>query len=83
METRNIVIQVPEDMFLAAQTDEAGFARTLAETAAVKLFEVGQLSSGRSTELASVSRIEFLDLLSQYSVFPFAAELRDLETGNA
>jgi predicted HTH domain antitoxin len=83
METRNIVIQVPEEVFLAAQTDEAGFARKLAEAAAVKLYELGQLSSGRAAELAGMSRVEFLDLLGQYRVFPLAAELRDLEAGNA
>jgi predicted HTH domain antitoxin len=47
--------------------------------AAVKLFELGRLSSGRAAELAGMPRVEFLLNLGRYKVFPFAAELDDLE----
>jgi predicted HTH domain antitoxin len=47
--------------------------------AAVKLFEMGRLSSGRASELAGISRVEFLLMLNRYKVFPFASELDDLE----
>jgi predicted HTH domain antitoxin len=51
--------------------------------AAVKLYELGRLSSGRAAELAGMSRVEFLLALGRYKVFPFEAELRDLESSNA
>jgi predicted HTH domain antitoxin len=51
--------------------------------AAVKLFEMGRLSSGRASELAGLSRVEFLLNLSRYKVFPLNAELDDLENTNA
>lgn len=54
---------------------------TLAE--AVKLYELGRLSSGRAAELAGISRIEFLMNLERFKVFPLQAELRDLEGGRA
>lgn len=83
MATRQVIIEVPEKILLAEKTDEASFARELAILAAVKLYEMGRLSSGRAAELAGMSRVEFLLALGRYQVFPFEAELRDLEAGRA
>ncbi|MGQ9626138.1 MAG: UPF0175 family protein [Anaerolineae bacterium] len=83
MITRQIVINVPETVLLAEKTDEATFARELRMLAAVKLYELGRLSSGRAAELAGLSRVEFLLALGRYKVFPFEAELRDLERSHA
>ena len=83
MITRQIVIDVPETILLAEKTDEAGFGREMRILSAVKLYELGRLSSGRAAELAGMSRIEFLYALDRYKVFPFAAELSDLEDSHA
>jgi predicted HTH domain antitoxin len=83
MSTRQIVIDVPETVLLAEKKDEATFARELRLLAAVKLYELGRLSSGRAAELAGLPRVEFLLELERYQVFPFEAELRELELGNA
>jgi predicted HTH domain antitoxin len=53
--------------------------RELSLLAAVQLYELGRLSSGRAAELVGVPRTEFLDLLARYDVFPLAAELSELE----
>jgi len=47
------------------------------------LFEMGRLSSGRVSELAGMSRVEFLLSLSRYKVFPFTSELDDVENTDA
>ena len=47
---------------------------------AVKLYELGRLSSGRAAELVGMGRVEFLLSLPRHKVFPFEAELRDLES---
>ena len=83
MVTRQIVLNVPETVLLAEKTDEASFGRELLILAAVKLYELGHLSSGRAAELAGMSRVEFLLSLGRYKVFPLEAELRELEGGNA
>jgi predicted HTH domain antitoxin len=83
MATRKIVINVPEKVLLAEKTDEIAFAQELRMLAAVKLYELARLSSGRAAELAGVSRIEFLLALSRYKVFPFESELHELESRNA
>lgn len=80
MAARQILVSVPEKVLLAEKTDEASFARELPMLAAVKLYELGRLSSGRAAELAGMSRIEFLLSLGRYKVFPLEAELRDLES---
>jgi predicted HTH domain antitoxin len=83
MATRQIIIDVPEKILLAEKTNEADFAREMRILAAVKLYELGRLSSGRAAELAGMSRVEFLLILESYKVFPFESELRDLESNYA
>jgi predicted HTH domain antitoxin len=83
MASRQIVINIPEKVLLAEKVDEETFARELPVLAAVKLYELGRLSSGRAAELAGMSRVEFLLALGRYKVFPFASELRDLEAEDA
>jgi len=80
MAMRQIVVEVPEQVLLAEKMDEADFGRELCTLAALKLFELGRLSSGRAAELAGMSRVEFLMSLGRYKVFPLEAELRQLES---
>ena len=82
MTMRQIVIDVPEKVILAEKSDEQAFGRELRTLAAVKLYELGRLSSGRAAELAGMPRVEFLLALRQYKVFPLEAELRDLESNH-
>jgi predicted HTH domain antitoxin len=83
MTTRQVTLDIPEKVLLAEKTDEASFAREIRVLAAVKLYELGRLSSGRAAELAGVPRVEFLLSLGRYKVFPFQAELNDLEQSHA
>ena len=81
MTTRKITIDIPESALTAAKTDERAFARELLVLAAIKLYELGRLSSGQAAELAGMVRAEFLFTLDRYKVFPFETELSDLEDG--
>jgi predicted HTH domain antitoxin len=81
MGMRHITIDVPEELVAAEGGDAAAFARELALLAAVKLYELGRLSSGCAAELAGITRVAFLDALKRYRVFPLEAELGDLESG--
>jgi len=83
MMTQQIVLNVPTKVLLAEKADEKTFAQELLMLAAVKLYELGRLSSGRAAELAGMSRVEFLLNLGRYRVFPLEAELRDLEGNHA
>ncbi len=83
MTTRQITLEIPEKVLLAEKTDAVSFAHEMRVLSAVKLYELGRLSSGRAAELAGMSRVEFLLQLGHYGVFPFKSELDDLESQHA
>jgi len=83
MVMRQLTIGVPEKVLLAEKMDETTFAEEMRLLTAIKLFELGRLSSGRAAELAGMPRVEFLMTLGKYKVFPLEAELLDLEAAYA
>jgi predicted HTH domain antitoxin len=83
MNYHQITIDIPESVLLAEKTDAVSFGRQMRLLSAIKLYELGRLSSGRAAELAGMSRVEFLLRLGEYQVFPFQADLEALEAGHA
>jgi len=74
-----IHLEIPEETLISLKTNPEAFAKDLRMLAAVKLFELGKLSSGRAAQLAEMTRVEFLLALRDYQVSPFrltAEELR-------
>lgn len=67
----SVQLEIPEETLISLKTDADSFARDLKLLGAIKLFELGKLSSGRAAELAGISRVEFLMLLGRYGVSPF------------
>jgi predicted HTH domain antitoxin len=74
-----VQIEVPEEILISLKETPETISRELSILAAVKLFELGKLSSGRAAQLAHVSRIEFLNLIGHYQVSPFALSPTELE----
>ncbi|MCE9583423.1 MAG: UPF0175 family protein [Planctomycetes bacterium] len=62
---------IPEDALKAVQVDPQAAAADVRIEAAMKLFELGRLSSGCAALLAVVSRVEFLDRLAEFGVNAF------------
>ncbi|MBI3015891.1 MAG: UPF0175 family protein [Candidatus Tectomicrobia bacterium] len=54
-------IEIPEETLISLKQDPESFSQDLRLLAAVKLFELGKLSSGRAAQLAGMSRVEFLE----------------------
>ncbi len=66
-----MTIEVPEGVLSALRKDPAAFAKELRLAAAVKWYELRQVSQARAAEIAGISRAEFLTALGRYGVSPF------------
>lgn len=88
MSERAITLELPDDLDLAVKTTPEELGAQIRLMAALKMFELGKLSSGKASELAGMSRVEFFEMCGRYrvSVFNYSpeeleAELRiDIET---
>ncbi len=63
-----VVLEIPEEILVSLKESSQEFSKDILILAAVKLYELGKLSSGRAAQLAGVSRISFLQSLSRYNV---------------
>lgn len=66
-----IILEVPEESLRALQLSPQSFADELRRAAAMKLYELGRLSSGAAAQLAGISRPLFLSRLADYGVDTF------------
>ena len=75
----SVNIEIPEEVLISLKETPETMSRQLCLLAAVKLFELGRLSSGRAAQLAGQSRVEFLTTIGAYQISPFALTPDQLE----
>jgi predicted HTH domain antitoxin len=76
---QTVTLELPEEPLLSLKQTAEGFRKELKMLAAVKLFELGRLSSGRAAQLAGMSRVAFLLSLQHYEVSPFHISPEELD----
>lgn len=74
-----IVLDIPDDVLLALKVSGEEAEATLRMSAAVKLYELGRLSSGVAARLAGVPRTVFLTRLAEYGIDTFRLTEEDLQ----
>ncbi|MFA5806300.1 MAG: UPF0175 family protein [Melioribacteraceae bacterium] len=63
-----LVLEIPGEILVSLKESPLEFSKSILMLSAVKLYEMGKLSSGRAADLAGISRVRFLQSLSQYNV---------------
>ena len=76
---KRIILEYPDDLELAVQATQEEFEAQIRLMAALKMFELGKLSSGKAAELAGMSRVEFFEMCGRYRVPVFNYPSEDLE----
>ena len=77
---KTITMELPEDVFSALHADPKEFTRQMRIAAAIKWYELGKISQAKGSEIAGLSRAEFIDALSDAKVSPLQItpeQLRD------
>lgn len=81
----NITLSFPDTTFSALRKTPDEFAQEMRIAAAVKWYELEQISQGKAAEIAGLTRSGFIQALSRYQVSPFQYSEADLirELSNA
>lgn len=63
-----ISIELPQTVFSALRKNPDEFIREMRIAVAIKWYELGEVSQGKSAEIAGLTRTEFINALSRYRV---------------
>jgi predicted HTH domain antitoxin len=67
----NIILSVPDETIEALQISPENISSEMLLAAAIKLYEIGRLSSGAAANLADIPKVVFLSKLADYEVETF------------
>jgi len=68
---KTIKIEYPESLANSLKLNGEEFAYEMKLSSLVKLYELGKITSGVASNILKISRLDFLELLSDYKVSVF------------
>ena len=78
MTTHQMVIEYPSDLLVSLKATQHDFEQEARILLAIKLYELGKVSSGMAATLAGVSRIAFFFILQRYNLSPIGVDAAEL-----
>ena len=79
MKTEELKIKYPSGFEHAVHLSKEEMEQHIRLMAALKMFELGKVSSGKAAELAGMSRVEFIETCGRYRVSAFNYTPEELE----
>lgn len=73
-----VTVELPEGVFSALRRAPQDFVKEMRLAAAIKWYELGELSQGKAAEVAGLTRAEFIDALARFRVSPFQFTAQEL-----
>jgi predicted HTH domain antitoxin len=73
-----VTFSIPDEILLALKTTPDALGSRIRFAASIKLYQMGQLSSGAAAQLAGVRKPYFLSHLADYGVNTFDLSAEDL-----
>jgi len=78
MKTVQVSLDLPQSVFSALRQDPDSFMDEMRLAAAVKWYEMHQISQAKAAEIAGLSRSEFLTALARFGISPFQYEADEI-----
>lgn len=77
-------IQLPESVFSTFRKTPTEFIKEMKIAAAVKWYELGEISQNRAADIAELTRAEFIGVLNLYkvSIIQYTDEILEYELNN-
>ncbi len=78
MKENILTIKYSDDVLLSLKESKEEFEKEARYLLALKLYELGKISSGKAAKIAGLKRVEFIMGLKKYKVSPFQMDLGEI-----